>query len=69
MAGVSGEGNIWNRIDLAQEQNAGTGTGDTQVGRLSCSMVIRTVSENRARDGTPLRGKLDEERGGKGYRY
>ena len=33
MAGVSGEGNIWDRIDLAQEQNAGTGTGDTQVVR------------------------------------
>ena len=69
MAGVAGGGIIWDRVELVQKHNDGTGTGDAQVGRRSCAKVRRTVSEDRARDRSPIRGKSDKERGEKGGQY
>ena len=68
MAGVAGGGILWDMVYLAQERYAGTGTGYSQVVRRSCAKVRQKVSEDRVRDGSPLRGKLDKERGEKGGR-
>ena len=68
MVGVAGGGSIQAKVDLAQDQYAGTGTGYSQVVRRSCAKVRQKVSEDRVRDGSPLRGKLDKERGEKGGR-